>query len=279
MKKTLALLTAALILGLGGCGEKPPAESPPVTAAPTPSSAPVATAKPTATPVPVISPSPVPVEETPVPTAAPTPKPAETAKPVVTPQVTATPEPQPTPVVEPTPEVTATPEPRPDDEVVLAAYREAAEVFSWFAGYGEPELDGADQITMTVEEWGGEITLFRVTRPILNSTDELRAYLKTLLSDEVVDALLKNGSAKFVDGPEGGLYTTGAGRGSNINKGGVILSVLWPQEGGKTLCTVRAEVELLDEETLSTVVGTETYDFPYQKVGDKWVFTQFTAIF
>ena len=277
MKKRLAILTAALIIGLSGCGKKPPAETPPATAVPTPSPVPVATATPPAVPSPVVTPSPAPVEETPVPTSTPAPAATPTPKPVSTPPV-GTQEPQPTPVVEPTPEPTPAPD-RPDDEVVLAAYREATEVFSWFAGYGEPELDRNDHINIMMEGWGNEITLFRVVSPQLNSTDELRAYLKTLFSDEVVDGLFKNASATFADGPEGGLYTTGAGRGSNINKGGVVLSVVWPPEGGDALCTVQAEVELLDGETLSTVVGTEVYQFPYQKVGDKWVFTQFTTIF
>lgn len=282
MKKILTRLTAVLIvviIGLSGCGEKPETATPPVTATPAPSAVPAATAKPDPTPVPV--PTVTPAVESPAPTATPTP--VATPRPT---QSVSTPPPAPTPTpvpsAEPSPELTPLPEARLDDEVVLAAYREAAETFGWFAGYRAPELDVSDQITIMAEDRGGEVTLYRVIRPGLNSMEELRAYLKTLFSDEIVDELLKNGSAMFADGPEGGLYTSGAGRGSDITKGGLVLSVLWPAEGNDTLCTVQAEVELLEwpEGAAEPVVtGTQVYQFPYQKVGDKWVFTQFVSIF
>lgn len=281
MKKILALLTAALVIGLSGCGENPETATPPVTEPPALSSAPAVTAKPDPAPTPTAAPVTPPETERPAPTVTPTP--AATPKPT---QSVSTrppvPTPTPEPPAEPSPEPTPSLEVRLDDETVLAAYREAAEVFGWFAGYREPELDIADQITILAEERGGEVTLYRVTSPGLNSMDELRAYLKTLFSDEIVDALLKNGSAMFADGPEGGLYTSGSGRGSDITKGGVVLSVLWPSEGNDALCAVQAEVELLDwpEGAAEPVVtGTQLYEFPYQKVGDKWVFTQFVSIF
>lgn len=281
MKKILALLTAALVIGLSGCGEKPETATPPVTATPAPSSAPAVTAKPDPTPIPTAAP--VTPPETEHPTPADTPAPVDTPRPTQS-VSTLPPAPTPTPVpsAEPSPEPTQPLEARLDDETVLAAYREAAEAFGWFAGYRAPELDVADQITITAEERGGEVTLYRVTRPGLNSMDELRAYLKTLFSDEIVDELLKNGSAMFTDGPAGGLYTSGAGRGSDVTKGGLVLSVLWPAADNDALCTVQAEVELLDwpEGAAEPVVtGTQLYQFPYQKVGDKWVFTQFASIF
>lgn len=291
MKKELILVSAALLLALAGCGQS--AESTPApaetasqpaaeTVMPTPAPAtpaPVETAAPSeAVPSPADTPA---LEATPAPTeSAAQPKPTQTPDPVPTEEPLPTPEVQPTQdpavaTVEPAPE----PE-RPTDAEVLSVYREAAEAYSWFAGYNDSglALDLTDGLTLPLPT-GGEGTFFRVTRPGLGSTEELRGYLKTLFSDEVVDGLLKDGSAAFADGPEGGLYTTGAGRGSNITKGGVTLEVIWPQEGEPVLCTVQATVELLDLETLSTVTGTQVYQFPYQKVGDKWVFTQFESIF
>ena len=37
-------------------------------------------------------------------------------------------------------------------------------------------------------------------------------------------------------------------------------------------------VEVLDPEQGFAVVGSETYDFPYEKVGDKWIFTSFSLV-
>lgn len=214
---------------------------------------------------------------------APTPTPEGSVPPAATdsPAPDNSPEPAEDPAQTPGP--TATPEPvRPTDEEVLEAYRTAAEAYGWFAGYLEPELDVADQLTLTVEERGGEMTLCRVVRPGLNSVDELRAYLKSLFSDEVVDELFKNGSAVFADGPEDGLYCSGAGRGSDVTKGTVTLTVEWNGEDALPGCTVKAAVQLLTWDGNGgspTVSGEQIYEFPYQKVGDKWVFTQFESIF
>ena len=117
---------------------------------------------------------------------------------------------------------------------------------------------------------------------LLERGEERRAYLQTDGEDEVVDGLMKDfplGAAGFADGPEGGLYCSGAGRGSDISKGGVTVEVVWPLEEEPMQCTVRASVELLDLNDLQTVTGTQVYEFPYQKVGEKWVFTSFESIF
>lgn len=285
------------------------------TASPTTAPTPVATAEPTAihTAEPVSTPAP-----TPAPTAVPSaqasasPSVEPTASVAPTPALEVTPPPMvstaqppepteslcglpvaptPTPEMSEPPAVMETPAPlesqkpaRPTDEEVLAAYNRAAEVFSWYAGYSDEglALDGTDMISLPLLENGGEIVMFRVTRPGLNNMDELRAYLKTIFSDEVVDGLMKDfplGAAGFADGPEGGLYCSGAGRGSDISRGGVTVEVVWPLEEEPVQCTVRASVELLDLNDLQTVTGTQVYEFPYQKVGEKWVFTSFESIF
>lgn len=144
---------------------------------------------------------------------------------------------------------------------------------SWFAGYGgDLALNYEDQVTQ------GDLTYCRVSRSDLNNMDELRGYLKQLFSDEIVDPLLSTGC--FIE-TENGLYALPAGRGSDVTKGGVVLSVVRPPET-PAQCLVRVEVELLswpDGAGEPTVTGTQIYQFPYQKVGDKWVFTQFEAIF
>ena len=300
MKKLSALLVAALILGLGGCGQKPPAETPSAaTAVPAVSPTAEVTAKPSSTPVSTAAVPETPAAEssTPAPTAT-TAMPAESPKPTpVPPAPTPAPVPEPTeslcglplaPTPTPTPEVTPEPPPTeepapspepvpefvsPSDEEILAAYREAADVMSWFAGYGgDLILNFEDQVTR------GDVTYFRVNRSGWSTIDELRGYLKSLFSDEIVDPLLSMGC--FIE-TENGLYALPAGRGSDVTKGGVVLSVLRTAET-PALCIVQADVELLEwaqGAAEPTVAGHRTYQFPYQKVGDKWVFTQFESIF
>ena len=164
---------------------------------------------------------------------------------------------------------------RPSDESVLGAYREAAEAYSWFAGYSDAGL----QLDTEEIQVQSDNTFYRVMRPGLESVDTLRAYLKTLLSDEIVDGLLSSHAVSFIDGEDGGLYALPAGRGSDITKGAVTLIVLWPEEEPASSCTVQATVEVLDAENGFAPTGQVVYTFPYAQVGDKWVFTHFESIF
>ena len=277
MKKRSIWLAAALLTGLTACSrtevEVTPTPQPTieptieVTAVPVPT----ATAPVPSAPAPP-APPPAAVSETPGPSLAPGPKPTEASTPVPFPEPTL----EPTP--EPTPEPTATHEPPPSespnrlsDEEVLSAYRAAEEAYGWFdlctlggSPEGQVEQDG--------------VIYTRVSDERFPNMDSFRGYLKTLFSDEVVDSLLPVGGQQYVE-IDGALYVREGARGSDITKGALILSVVWPQETEPMSCIVRAEVELLDGETLSTVVGSQVYEFPYQRVGDKWVFTQFESIF
>lgn len=267
MKQRYIALFAILALALAGCGQvaenSPPAETavlPAETVSVQPSAIPLVTASPTVPPSPA--------EETNGREAEP-PEPTARPDPVV-PEEPASGTPLPTPEPE-----------RPSDEAVLAAYRDAAEADAWFAGYDDSALllDGTDSLALPLGE--GESTLYRVGRPGLDSMDALRAYLKSLFSDEIVDALLGSEALCFAEGEEGGLYALPAGRGGDVTKGAVTLEVLWTSEGDPVLCTVQARVEWLEEDGENGLVpvGEQVYQFPYQKVGEKWVFTWFTSIF
>lgn len=270
MKKRSIWLTAALLIGLAACSRT----AVEVTSTPQPTIEP--TIEVTAVPVPTAT-APAPsAPATPAPTPAATPEPISTPSPEPTPIPTPAPTPEPTP--EPTPQVIATPEPlpteppaRPSDEEVLSAYRAAEEAYGWFVLCTLPE-NPEEQV-----EQDGTI-YSRVSDERFPNMDSFRGYLKTLFSDEVVDGLLPVGGRQYVE-IDGALYVSPGGRGSDISKGTLTLSVVWPQEAESLSCIVRAEVDLLDGETLSTVVGSQVYEFPYQRVGDKWVFTQFESIF
>lgn len=272
MKKRSIWLTVALLIGLAACSRTAVEVTPSPQPTAQPSTENTAAPAPTATVRPSLAPTTAPE---PVPTAPETPAPTPTSKP--------RPTPAPTPTPEPTPEVIATPEPLPpeperiSDEEVLAAYREAEEAYSWFAGYNDAGL----MLDMEDVEIRSDLTYYRVTRPGLTAMDELRGYLKSLFSDEIVDPLLTGdpGAPHFVE-TESGLYALPAGRGSDITKGAVTLEVQWPQ-GESFLCVVRARVDLLEPngEGVMVPAGEGSYEFPYQKVGDKWIFTHFESIF
>lgn len=284
MKKYL-ILSVTLLLGLSACGQ-PGAEVTPTAS--------VATAAPTQ----IVSPAPL-ITVSPEPSVTPyIPEPMETVSPEPTAEISTEPmqgpSPQPTPTaeveltpelpVEPSPELTVSPAPvespaRPDDEEVLTAYRAAKEAHGWMTdstsvyGYDDSglALDPADQqvLTLTLGDGTEEVLVFdRITRPDLDSLETLRGYLKSLFSDEIVDDLMTFQTQVFVEGEQGGLYALPS-QVQQPQQPGVALTVQWLEEEEPVSCQISALVD--GEETVRQSL--------YQKVGDKWVFTQFECIF
>ncbi len=251
MKKLIPAL--ALLVLLAGCGPAvEPAEATDVPSAggtaPTPTS-PVAQ-----------TPDPEPVH-TPEPAAEP--QPEDTAGPVLVDPV-----PMPTESLLPEPEPNPDGEEGPTDEAVLAVYRRAVEAFGWFQMRTLPTCP-EDSVTV------GEIVYHRVNYPGLSTLADLRGYLKGLFSDELVEQLLPPDGAQYVE-IDGALYVQEGDRGSDITRGGETLQVL--RDGGADRRTVRVTVEVLDPEAEFAVTGSESYDFPYEKVGDNWIFTNFSLV-
>lgn len=190
--------------------------------------------------------------------------------------------PEPTPLAEstppaqesPEPEPSASPEPSaepydgPDDEEVLTAYRAAVEAFYWFQVETLP-LDHT--ISHDVD---GQV-YYRVDYPGIDSTASLRGYLKSLFSDDLVEQLLPYDGTQYID-IDGKLYGQDGSRGTDITRGGETVQVLRDDDPDR--CTVRVTVEVLDPEQDGAVVDTVTYDFPYEKVGEKWIFTDFSLV-
>lgn len=313
MRKKQIILAAALCLTLAACGEQnTPVNTPETSARPSaqPTESVVAsTAAPTsgATAEPSIRPTDVPVTVSAEPSASgselPSPLPsveptaAVTSTPEVTPQPaeSAAQSPAPTeslcslPVAPtPTPEGSAPPSAseapapvesqrpaRPTDEEVLSAYKTAKEAMGWMTdsnsveGYDDSglALDAADQQTLTLTLGNGTeetLVFYRVTRPGLDSMEALWGYLKNLFSDEIVDDLMAFQVPVFVEGEQGGLYALPS-QAQGFQQPGATLTVLWPEEEVPVSCQVRA------------VIGNEeaVRESLYQKVGDKWIFTQF----
>ncbi len=256
------ICAAAAFLLLAGCGDQQVQESRPAAEVSTP--IPTVPAQETVAEPPTVEKLPesqnnVPLSEEPDEEEAPAELPVETAE------------------VEESP---APAQDRPTDQEVLSAYEAAREVVGWmvesynFEGYDDSglALDSTDQQTLTLTLGNGveETLVFdRITRPGLDSLESLRGYLKELFSDEIVDDLMSFQVPVFVEGEEGGLYALPS-QVEDWQSPGVTLAVLWPQEEAPVSCRVQTAAEGLEMVRESV----------YQKVGDKWIFTQFqTPIF
>lgn len=257
MKKLIPLL--ALLLLLAGCTQSCATATEPVpTPTQIPPAVPTPNVRPTLTPNPTPEPtSSEPALADPVSTPAPTPMPARTPPPV---------EPAPTPTPAPTPPVVE-PEEGPTDEEVLAAYRQAEEAFGWFQLC---TLPGDPEGQIVVED----VVYSRVDYPGFGTLSDLRGYLKGLFSDELVEGLLPADGTQYVE-IDGVLYVQEGARGGDITKGDETIQIL-PDGPGRRI--VQVSVEVLDLEQDFAVTGSEQHDFPYEKIGDKWIFTTFYLI-
>ena len=192
--------------------------------------------------------------------------------PAVTAAPTPTPTPTPTPPAPSAPAETEQPSPAPagpSDEAVLEAYSRAEEAWSWFT-VAPPELDRG-----AVLERDGR-SYCRVDDPRFSTLSELRGYLKGLFSDRLVEELLPIDGVQFLE-EDGALYAVDGGRGADITRGAQTVQVL-RDEGEPDRVTVRVTVEVLDPEAGYAPAGEETHDFTYERVGERWLFTAFSAV-
>lgn len=254
VQKLLPLL--GMLLVLGGCtGSCAPGTQPVPTSTPLPTQTVRPSAPASTVPLP---PSPSPVPETGEPVLVdPIPMPTPTPRPI--PQ---TPSPTPTPPPE------STPAAGPSDEAVLAAYRQAVEAFGWFRLTHLP-LDMAQPAQLDGQLY------YRVDYPGIDTLAGLRGYLKGLFSDALVEALLPAGATAYVE-IDGVLYGIDGGRGGDITKGAETIQVL--RDADENRRTVHVTVELLDPEADFAPVGSEEHNFPYEKIGEAWIFTDFYLI-
>ena len=245
MRRLIPLAAALLLLGgcTGGCGDTQTA----VTGSPSPSILPE-----------------IQQSTAPVPSPTPTFLGTHQQEPEPDPAVSEIPLPEETPAPpETTPAIQG-----PDDETVLAAYRAAVEAFWWFQVEPLP-FDRTDS-----REVDG-LVYYRVDYPGMDSTIALRGYLKSLFSDDLVEGLLPYDGTQYID-IDGVLYGQDGGRGTDVTRGAETVQVL--RDESLSRCTVRVTVEVLDPEQDGAAVGSLTYDFPYEKVGDKWIFTDFSLV-
>lgn len=153
-------------------------------------------------------------------------------------------------------------------EEILAAYEHAVRVYSWF------DMTPLPTSEETRAEGG---RLYRqVNMDGIDELEDLETYLRSIFSQELADRLLEGESARIRYREfDSALYVTGELRNREPGKGAVRLET---EQYDETTYFVNVLVELLAEDG-ETVVGMESWSFPYALEDDRWVFTDFRLVY
>ncbi len=156
------------------------------------------------------------------------------------------------------------------EEEILFAYKTAGEAASWFRGtcilWENESVDAENAVVH------GELNYRYYKADKFETYAAFRKYLEGLFSVDYVNGLLS--SIAFIE-HDGMLYAMMADRGSNPRMGAETYTVLRESD---TKYILRVTVELLEGGYPPEVVGYETFDFPYEYIDNKWVFTDFPKI-
>ena len=157
--------------------------------------------------------------------------------------------------------------PLPETEI-LAAYELAQRVYGWFDLAPLPSSDESVLLD------GG--VYHRVDMEGIQDLEDLRAYLRGVFSQELTDRLLDGRTARIQYRSAGGsLYVSGSAREADPGKGQAWVEAERAEDG---LYFVNVMVDLLSEDG-GTVVGLESWSFPYAFQEDRWVFTDFRLVY
>jgi hypothetical protein len=154
--------------------------------------------------------------------------------------------------------------PLPEEEI-LDAYQRAVRVYSWFE---TSPLSGTGEV-VTVDG----VLYQKVGEEGLSEMSSLRAYLRSVFSQELADRLLESGGAVRYRDIHGELYVAGEGRSWDESKGETDIQI---QQTGENAYSVNVTVELLDAAGAEN--GLECWSFPYTFEGDRWVFSEFQLV-
>ena len=157
--------------------------------------------------------------------------------------------------------------PMPEEEV-LAAYERAQRVYGWFDLAPLPTVGEA--LTVNGRAY------YRVDMEGMEELEDLRTYLRGVFSQELADRLLDGGSSRIqYRDVNDVLYAAGDSRDRDAGKGQVQVEVERLEDG---LYFINVTVDLLGEDR-ETVVGLESWSFPYAFVEDRLVFTDFRLVY
>lgn len=153
------------------------------------------------------------------------------------------------------------------EEEVLAAYERARRAYGWFDLAPLPTSGEAGTVNGT--------PYYRVDMEGMTDLEDLRTYLRGVFSQELTDRLLDGRSARIqYRDVNGVLCAAGDSREPDAGKGQALVEV---EQEEDSLYFVNVTVDLLGEDR-ETVVGLESWSFPYAFVEDRWVFTDFRLV-
>ena len=119
------------------------------------------------------------------------------------------------------------------------------------------------------------VDYYRVDMEGMADLEDLRACLRGVFTQELTDRLLDSRTARIqYRDVNGALCAAGDSRVPDAGKGQAQVEVEQLEE---TLYFVNVTVDLLGEDR-ETVVGLESWSFPYAFVEDRWVFTEFRLV-
>lgn len=154
------------------------------------------------------------------------------------------------------------------EEEILAAYDRALRVYGWFDL--APLASSGESVVVDHEVY------YRVTMDGIQDLEDLRTYLRSVFSQELTDRLLDGETARIqyreVDGV---LYVSGSRRSRDADVDSVRVET---EQLDETTYSVNVLVDLLGEDK-ETVVGLESWSFPYALVDGRWVFTDFRMVY
>jgi len=155
-----------------------------------------------------------------------------------------------------------------NDSKFYALFNKAAEAWGWFYLYTMP-LKGTPGLPLVgIETEAG--VCFEVEYEGIETLKDLEDYLKTIFPAEFADGMLKSGRYFDVDGR---LCAVAMERGSSHKYGKMTDVYTNNVSDNKTEYVVTVEKWDINLE----VDGYEEFTFVYEKIGDRWVFTEFPA--
>lgn len=150
---------------------------------------------------------------------------------------------------------------------ILAAYQRAERIYGWF-DLAPPPLTGESAAV-------NGAAYYRVNLEGIETLEDLRTCLRGVFSQELTDLLLDGRSARIqYRDVNGVLFAAGDSRERDAGKGQAQIEVEQSEDG---VYFVNVTVDLLGEDR-ETVVGLESWSFPYAFVDDRWVFTDFRLV-
>ena len=157
------------------------------------------------------------------------------------------------------------------EQIVIAAYKSASNAASWFRIASI--LEQENEYPSETDEWfeSDGTRYFKVKQ--FDKYEDFVEYLEGLFSKKLTEELLSSSNIKYIN-YGGELYASLGVRGTNIHIGNEYYLV---EKVSESKYLVKVTVEVLDDDAV-TVKGNKVFEFPYEYIDDRWVFSAFPEI-